>query len=65
MSNFQIYYHFKLDFQKVDQHKKCTGVLSQIHRTRFQCYWIQFTTTWSLQKIATKTQIATVEFSDL
>ena len=22
MSNFQTYYHFKLDFQKVDQHTK-------------------------------------------
>ena len=26
MSNLQIYYHFKLDFQKVDQHKGGKGL---------------------------------------
>ena len=31
MSNLQIYYHFKLDFQKVDQH---TGGKLLIHGTK-------------------------------
>ena len=31
MSNLQIYYHFKLDFQKVDQH---TGGKWLIHGTK-------------------------------
>ena len=35
MSNLQIYYHFKLDFQKVDQH---TGGKWLIHGTKRRRY---------------------------
>ena len=34
MSNLQTYYHFKLDFQKVDQHTGGTGGKWLIHGTK-------------------------------
>ena len=41
MSNVQIHYHFKLDFQKVDQH---TGGKWLIHGSKHQtyCLWSDF-----------------------
>ena len=33
MSNLQTHYHFKLDFQKVDQHTECEWLINSIkHR---------------------------------
>ena len=34
MSNLQIYYHFKLDFQKVDQHIRGTWLIHSTKRRK-------------------------------
>ena len=47
MSNLQAYYHFKLDFQKVDQH---TGGKWLIHGTK-RCKDNQFQT-WNSPRIS-------------